>query len=559
MSTARTADLWWKNAIVYCLDIETFLDSDGDGVGDLAGLTERIDYLAGIGVTCLWLMPFQPSPNRDDGYDITDYFAIDSRYGTLGDFVVLIRTAKDRGMRVIIDLVVNHTSDRHPWFRAARSGPRSRYHDYFVWRDDPPDVPEADVIFPDAEDSVWARDDRCGRWYLHHFYSHQPDLNIANPAVRDEIAKIAGFWLELGVDGFRVDAVPYLLETGLLPGQVDLDPHGFLKDLRSFISRRRGDAMLLGEVNLEPKDLRRFFGDEQGDEVQMLFGFVVNQAMYLSLSRGDARPLRRALQRLPDIPPDCQWAVFVRNHDELTLDKLTDRQREEVFAAFGPEDRMQLFGRGLRRRLPPMLDGDRQRIELVYSLLFSLPGTPVLFYGEEIGMGENLDIEGRLSVRSPMQWADDPNGGFSTARPSRLCRPVTKGRFGPMAVNESDQRRDEGSLLSWMERVIRRRRETPELGWGRWQLLETASDAVLAHRTDWEGRAVVAVHNFSDEPQQVELSVGDLEAPEECLVIDLLGETGTQAVDAGGELQLQLQGYGFRWLRIQPAGSRPAA
>jgi trehalose synthase len=548
VTTARTSDLWWKNAIVYCLDIEMFLDWDGDGTGDLTGLTERIDYLAGIGVSCLWLMPFQPSPNRDDGYDITDYYGVDERLGSLGDFVGLIRTAKDRGMRVIIDLVVNHTSDRHPWFRAARSSPNSPFRDYYVWADELPAEPKNEVVFPDAEESIWAWDEKAGQYYLHHFYSHQPDLNIANPKVREEIAKIAGYWLELGVDGFRVDAVPFLLETGGIAGDVELDPHEALRDLRSFLARRRGDGMLLGEVNLKPKDLRGFFGGEDGDEIQLLFNFNLMQAMYLGLARQDARPLARALEETVRESDDQQYANFVRNHDELTLDKLTDAQRREVFDVFGPEEEMQLFGRGLRRRLPSMLDGDEQRIRMVYSLLFSLPGTPVLFYGEEIGMAENLAIEGRMSVRSPMQWTDEKNGGFSSAPPSRLRRPVVEGRFGPLAVNAAAQRRDPDSLLTWMERVIRRRRETPELAWGAWQVLETDVEGVFAHRCDWEGRSVVAVHNLGADPCIVRVELG--EVPEASKLDDLLDERGTLDEIDGAVLELKLGGYGYRWFRI---------
>ena len=415
-------------------------------------------------------MPFYPSPNRDDGYDITDYYAVDDRLGDLGEFTALIRTAKDRGLRVIVDLVVNHTSDRHPWFRAARASTDSPYRDYYVWRDEEPETPPGAVVFPDAEDTIWSWDEKAEQWYLHHFYAHQPDLNFSNRAVRDEIAKIAGFWLALGVDGFRVDAVPFLLEQGPIPGDVDLDPHDFLQDFRSFVARRRGDAVLLGEVNLPPKPLLEFFGN-QGDEMQLLFNFPLMQAMYLSLARQHAAPLAAAIRETEDLE-GCQFANFVRNHDELTLDQLSERERQEVFDAFGPEPDMQLFGRGIRRRLPPMLDGDQRRIRMVYSLMFSLPGTPVLFYGEEIGMGENLEIEGRRSVRSPMQWIDDAKAGFSDARPSRLIRPVTEGRFGPMAVNVAAQRRDPDSLLNWMERIIRRRRETPEIGWGTWQVLE---------------------------------------------------------------------------------------
>jgi trehalose synthase len=554
VTRALSSDLWWKNAVVYCLDVETYLDWDNDGTGDLAGLTERIDYLAGIGVTCLWLMPFHPSPGRDDGYDVTDYYAVDERLGTLGDFVVLVRTAKDRGLRVIIDLVVNHTSDRHPWFRSARASRNSPYRDFYVWRDEPgPEPPE--VVFPDAEDSVWTYDERAGQWYLHHFYSHQPDLNIGNPKVRDEISRIAGFWLQLGVDGFRVDAVPFLLQTGEDGEGPELDPHRLLKELRSFVNRRNGEAVLLGEVNLPSKQLAGYFGDAPGDEMQMLFAFPVMQAMYLALARHDARPLARAMKRLPKIPPTCQWANFVRNHDELTLDQLTDKERQEVFDAFGPEPEMQLFDRGLRRRLPPMLDGDERRVRLVYSLLLSLPGTPVLFYGEEIGMGENLDIDGRMSVRTPMQWTDQRNGGFSSVPPSRLQRPVVEGRFGPMAVNVSDQRRDPDSLLNWFERMTRRRRETPELGLGEATLLDTGDNAVLAHRVDHAGSTVVAVHNLADEPRQVRVALGDV-ADRECTDLFDLGPGAP--VDERGSVDLKLDGYGYRWFRIQPTDRRTA-
>ena len=555
MTSARTSDLWWKNAVIYCLDVETFMDWNDDGIGDLEGLTERIDYLAGIGISCLWLMPFQPSPNRDDGYDITDHYGVDDRLGTHGDFVAMIRTAKDRGMRVIVDLVVNHTSDRHPWFRAARSSRDSRFRDFYVWRDEPPPQKKSDVVFPDAEDSIWSWDEKAGQWYLHHFYSHQPDLNLGNPEVRREIAKIAGFWLELGVDGFRVDAVPFLLEEGAIPADTGLDPHDFLEDLRSFVARRKGDAMLLGEVNLPAKDLPGFFGD-QGDELQVLFNFPVMERMYLALARQQAAPLAAAIKQSKRME-DCQFANFVRNHDELILDQLSEKERQEVFRAFGPDEDMQLFGRGLRRRLPTMLDGNEQRIRMVYSLLFSLPGTPVLFYGEEIGMGENLAIDGRASVRSPMQWTDEKNGGFSGAAPRRLRRPVVEGRFGPLAVNVAAQRRDPDSLLNWMERVIRRRRETPELGWGSWQVLDTDSPAVLAHRCDWEGRRIVAVHNLGEEPSVVRIQLGG-DIPSGVRLQDLLAESA-EAQEVGNDaLDLTLEGYGFRWLRLQSPGQHTA-
>jgi trehalose synthase len=553
MSVQFTSDQWWKNGVVYCLDVETYLDWDGDGVGDLAGLVERIDYLAGLGVSTLWLMPFYPSPDLDDGYDVTDFYGVDPRLGSLGQFVEVVRTARDKGMRVIIDLVVNHTSDRHPWFRSARSSPDSPFRDWYVWVDEPPDDASLTETFPGEQGGVWTYDEKAGQYYLHRFYEHQPDLNIAHPEVREEIARVVGFWLQMGVSGFRVDAVPFLIELNGIDGAPSVDPHSYLKELRAFLQRRQGDAILLGEVNLPPKQQREFFGDEDGDELNLVFNFSVMQRIYLALARGDARPVEKALADLPDVPFDSQWATFLRNHDELTLDQLTDRQREEVFAAFGPEPDMQVFGRGLRRRLPPMLDGEDQRIRMAYSLLFSLPGTPVLFYGEEIGMGENLAVEGRQAVRTPMQWSAEPGAGFSTAAARRFPAPVVDGRFGPLAVNVADQRRDPGSLLNWFERLIRRRRETPELGLGTWSVIPTDARSILAHRCDWRDSTVVAVHNFSAEPCRVAVPLEGIDDP--AGADDLLDGTGERPLE-GPTLPLTVDGYGHHWLRIRRAGHR---
>jgi trehalose synthase len=549
-----TSDVWWKNAVVYCVDVATFLDANGDGMGDLPGLTERIDYLAGLGISCLWLMPFYPSPRRDDGYDVTDFYGIDRRFGTPGDFAELIRTARDRGIRVIADLVPNHTSIDHPWFQAARKGRDSPYRDFYVWADEKPPEKPGDVVFPDKENSNWAWDDEAGQWYLHRFYSHQPDLNVANPQVRDELAQVVGYWIEQGLAGFRVDAVPFLLEPIGMPQGALQDPHELLKELRRYMGRRRGDAILLGEVNLDPPQLREFFGD--ADELHMAFTFLVNQAMYLALAREDAAPLGDALKRLPELPLDCQWANFVRNHDELTLDKLTDAERQEVFAAFGPEPEHQLFGRGLRRRLPTMLGGDERRIRMVYSLAFSLPGTPVLFYGEEIGMAENPAIEGRMSVRAPMQWSADPHGGFSTApEGSKLVRPALEdGRWGAGRVNAADQRRHPDSLLSWMERLIRRRRECPEFGWGRPTLLDTRAKAVFAHRCDWAGSTLVAVHNLGSAPAKPRLDLSDQPLTG---LVDLF-EHDELEPSAGGRVEVPLGPYGHRWFRVRRPGQRVA-
>lgn len=537
MSRRRRAagDLWWKNAVVYCLDVQTFLDTDGDGCGDLAGLTERIDYLDGLGVTCLWLMPFYPSPERDDGYDIVDFYGIDERLGTLGAFVEMVRTAQDRGIRVIVDFVLNHTSHRHPWFVSARKGRDAPFHDFYVWSDEKPDDKPSDLVFPGEERSAWAWDDQAQQWYYHRFYTEQPDLNTANPAVRDEIAQVAGFWLALGLAGFRVDAVPFMMEESDRATAGRQEPHELIRDLRAYLARRRGDAVLLGEVNLPPKQALEFFG-ETGDELTMAFDFTVNQALYLSLVREDAAPLGKALKAQPELPDDCQRVNFVRNHDELSLDQLTNKERAEVFAALGPDPDVQLYGRGIRRRLPSMLDGDERRIRLVYSLMFSLPGTPALFYGEEIGMSENLDIEGRLSVRSPMQWSGERHAGFSPApEGARLARPLP----ADVSANVEAQRRAPDSLLNWMERLIRRRKECPELGWGRLELLE-ASGPVLAHRCDWQDRTIVAVHNLAGSKATFQLPGDDGWER----LTDLFGTDDHAPGD-----DVELERYGHRWFR----------
>jgi trehalose synthase len=552
-----TGDLWWKNAVIYCLDVETFYDSDGDGVGDFEGLAHRVDYLADLGVTCIWLMPFYPTANKDDGYDVTDFYSVDPRLGTLGDFVEFVRTAHDRGLKVIADLVVNHTSAHHPWFESSRD-PASPYRDWYVWRESPPeDGPEGEV-FPGDQGGLWEYDEEAGAYYLHRFYKHQPDLNVANPAVRDEIAKILGFWMQLGLHGFRVDAVPFLLETsGVDDGMEKLpDPHGYLRDLRAYLSRRRGDGVLLGEVNLSHEQQMAFFGDEDGDELNLLFDFPTMQAMYLSMARGDAGPLRATVMNRPESPDDCQWATFVRNHDELTLDKLSGSERAEAFAAFGPDKEMQLYDRGLRRRLPPMVRGDQRRIRLAYSLLFSLPGTPTLFYGEEIGMGENLDVPDRLAVRTPMQWMPGPGAGFSDVEdPEQLVRPLVEGDFGPEKVNALDQRRDRDSLLHWMRVMIRRYRELPELAWGSTSVLDHDVASVLVHRSDWEGQSVLVAHNLAGARRSVTVTLPD--AKEEGYVLrDLLDGISELPVGNGGEVGLDLPPYGFAWYRLVREGDR---
>jgi trehalose synthase len=555
MRITETSDVWWKTAVIYCLDVETFLDWNDDGRGDFPGLAQRLDYLSSLGVTCLWLMPFYPSPDRDDGYDIVDFYGVDPRLGSLGDLVEVIRTARDRGLRVIADLVVNHTSDKHPWFAAARADRNSKYRDFYVWSDDPPKSAQAEPTFPDQENSVWTYDKQAGQYYLHRFYKHQPDLNVTNPLVRDEIAKIMGFWTQLGLSGFRVDAVPFFLETMGVPDAKDAlpHPHEYFRDLRAMLNRRTGDAILLGEVNLPHKDQLQFFGGPDGDELHMQFDFIGMQRLYLSLARNDFAPLVEALETRPQAQLESQWASFVRNHDELTLDKLSEDERQEVFAAFGPEPEMQIYGRGLIRRLPPMLDGDLRRIKMVYSLLFALPGTPVLFYGEEIGMGENLAAGDRLAVRTPMQWTSEVNGGFSNAPAKQLPGQLPEGAYGPKFINVTDQQRDPDSLLNFIRSLATTYRNCPELGWGTFKVLEQPHAAVLAHRTTWDDGSVVALHNAAAEPVTVPLTLDDLEPG--TVLLDLLAG-GSVEPDEQGKVELDLGAYGYRWLRVTPPGSR---
>jgi trehalose synthase len=550
MRITDTSDLWWKSAVIYCLDVETYLDSDGDGVGDMQGLASRIDYLAQLGVTCIWLMPFYPSPDRDDGYDVTDFYGIDPRLGDHGAFVEMVRTAKDRGMRVIVDLVVNHTSDRHPWFVAAKRSVDSPYRDYYVWRSDPPPKGQKNAVFPGEADGIWEKDEKSGQWYLHSFYEHQPDLNVANPRVRDEITRTIGFWLQLGVSGFRVDAVPFLLEV---PAGAEMgDPHDYLRDVRRFLQRRSSEGVLLGEVNLPYEQQLEYFGaNNDGQELTMQFDFVAMQRLYLSLVRRDPAPLVEALTSRPKLPIEAQWANFLRNHDELTLDKLSEEERQEVFEALAPDEKQRVFDRGIVRRLPPMLEGDPRRIRMAYSLLFTLPGTPVLFYGEEIGMGENPEIAGRQAVRTPMQWSHDKNGGFSDAAASRLAMPLPGDGYAPQHVNVADQLEDRGSLLHFFRDLISRYRISPELGWGDFEVIEHDVPAVLVHSLRADVGRMVAIHNFADVPATIRFRVAN--EPEGASLVDLL-EADRIPLEERGGVELEVPAYGFRWLRVSRPG-----
>ena len=544
---------WYDEAVIYCLDVETFADSDGDGVGDFRGLIGRLDYLYRLGVTCLWLNPIHPSPRRDDGYDVTDFYTVDPRLGSLGDFAELLHQAENRGIRVIIDLVVNHTSDQHPWFLDAISSPDSRYRHWYVWSEtEPPDRYQG-MVFPGEQHETWTYHRRAKAWYYHRFYDFQPDLNSCHPAVRAEFKKVMAFWLQLGVAGFRIDAAPFIIEL-TQPGNPDSPKDfEFLTELRQHASWRRGDALLLAEANVPPDELVRYLGDEGGsaNRLHTLLDFMLNGRLILALARQDPEPILEGIRTTPSIPEGAQWATFLRNHDEIDLSRLTADQRDEVFAEFGPDPSMHLYDRGIRRRLASMLGGDRARIELAYSLQFTLRGTPVLRYGEEIGMGEDLSLPDRTAIRTPMQWSPARNGGFTTAE--KPVRPVVSGgEYGYERVNVTDQRHDPNSLLAWFERMIHTLRESPEVGAGTCLPVdEKLPPGVFAHCADGPSGKMLFLHNLGETPCTVDLSTLESAANRPNQVF---GDQPDQKVD--GLSALELGRYGYRWIRLDrsPAG-----
>jgi maltose alpha-D-glucosyltransferase/alpha-amylase len=542
MSGSVRENHWYKQAIIYALDVETFQDSDGDGVGDFAGLRDRLDYLVDLGVTCLWLTPFYRSPNRDNGYDVTDHLAVDPRLGTLDDFFSFRKEATTRGIRIIIDLVANHTSDEHPWFQSARADPASPFRNFYVWSDDPHPTDET-VTTSDGEESVWARDPVAEAWYRHQFYAFQPDLATGNPAVQAALCDIEKVWLERGVDGVRIDAARHLGRRPEDPSDPG-DPHAPLRALRACAATIRPDAALLAEADAPPDKLASFIGD--GDEVHLLQNFLLDNYLFLALARERAEPLARGLGLMPPLPPAGQWANYLRNFDELDLEQLTDDERQEVLRAFAPDPEMRLYKYGLRRRLAPMLDGDPRRIRLALSLLLSLPGTPLLLYCDELGMGEDLSRPERQALRAPMPWSNGRNGGFSTARADRLvAAPLTDDGFGHRRVNVATQHADPGSLLNWVRRAVSVKKACPEIGSGTCRVLETDQPAVLAHGCDWAGGHFVAVHNLAHAPCSVRINTGDLASTG---WVDLLGDDESEP--GGGPSRIKIGPYGFRWFRL---------
>ncbi|MDQ6809687.1 MAG: alpha-amylase family protein [Verrucomicrobiota bacterium] len=538
-------DLWYKNAIIYCLSVGSYMDANGDGVGDFKGLIRRLDYLHGLGVTAIWLMPFQTSPCRDDGYDVADYYNVDARYGTLGDFVEFTHGAKQRGIRVLIDLVVNHTSIEHSWFQQARRDPQSKYRDWYVWSKKKPASANKGMVFPGVQTTTWTYDKEAKAYYFHRFYDFQPDLNTSNPEVQAEILQIMGFWIQLGVSGFRMDAVPFIISTKGATVKKPKQQFEMLRTFREFLQWREGDSIVLAEANVLPDTDLDYFGHD-GERMHMMFNFQVNQNLFYALAAGDTRPLVKALKATKPRPATAQWGMFLRNHDELDLGRLEDKQRQKVFQEFGPDPSMQLYERGIRRRLAPMLGGDQRRLELAYSLMFTLPGTPVIRYGDELGMGDNLALPERNCSRTPMQWSDEPQGGF-TKCPKPNNPVIDEGPYGYHRVNAAIQRRDPDSMLNWTERIIRMRKEVPEIGFGDFAVLRVRDAAVLALRYDWRNNSVVFVHNFHGEPREILLDVGVGE--EGNLLVNLLTENHSSA-DGSGQHRIILEGYGYRWYRV---------
>lgn len=542
-------DLWYKNAIIYCVSVATYMDANGDGVGDFQGLMRRLDYLQGLGVTAVWLMPFQISPHRDDGYDVSDYYGVDPRYGTLGDFVEFAQSAKQRGIRVLIDLVVNHTSNEHHWFKQARHDPTSKYRDWYIWSKKKPPRADQGMVFPGVQKTTWSYDEAAKAWYFHRFYDFQPDLNTANPQVQAEILKIMGFWVQLGVSGFRMDAVPFVIGSKGANVKRPTEQYDMLRRFREFMQWRQGDCVILGEANVLPKADIEYFG-EAGDRIHMMFNFQVNQHLFYALASADSRPLAAALQATRTRPATAQWGMFLRNHDELDLGRLTKKQRQTVFDAFGPSKDMQLYDRGIRRRLASMLDGDRRRLELAYSLMFTLPGTPVIRYGDEIGMGDDLSLPERNCARTPMQWSNEPHGGFTKgAKP--VLPVISGGPYGFENVNAAIQRRHPESLLNWTERIIRMRKEVPEIGWGDFAIIECHDPAVLIIRYDWRNNSVLFIHNLDAKPSEIRFSTGltARNSVDGRLLVSLLSEDHSRS-DKQGRHRIVIEGYGFRWFRV---------
>ena len=542
---ADTAQTWYKDAVIYQLHVRAFHDSNGDGIGDFRGLTQKLDYIQELGATVVWLLPFYPSPLKDDGYDISDYLSVHPSYGTLDDFKVFLEEAHARGLKVITELVVNHTSDQHPWFQQSRSSHDNPYRNWYVWSDTDDRYREVRVIFVDTEMSNWAWDPISKSYYWHRFFSHQPDLNYDNPEVCEEVWNVMKFWLEMGVDGFRLDAVPYLVEREGTNCENLPETHVVLKTLRKRLDENFSNRMLLAEANQWPADLGPYFAE--GDEFHMAFHFPLMPRMFMALRLEDRKPIIEILQKTPEIPANCQWGIFLRNHDELTLEMVTDEERDYMYDEYA-RDKTAKLNVGIRRRLAPLLENDRRRIELMNGMLLSLPGTPIVYYGDEIGMGDNIYLGDRNGVRTPMQWNGGWNGGFSTADPERLYSPlISNAVYGYPGINVLSQQRSEHSLLSWMRRIVKLRKSSPVFGRGAIEFLNPENHRVLAYIRQSENQRILVVNNLSNSAQAAELDLKHLRG---YIPIEMFGGNPFPRI---GELPylLTLGPYQFYWFRLR--------
>jgi maltose alpha-D-glucosyltransferase / alpha-amylase len=538
-------NLWYKDAVIYQLHVRTFCDSNADGIGDFAGLTQRLDYLQELGITAIWLLPFYPSPLRDDGYDIADYTSVHPSYGSMEDFKTFLTTAHSRGIRVIIEMVLNHTSDQHPWFKEARSSRENPKRDWYVWSETDDRYQGVPIVFVDTEASNWAWDPISKSYYWHRFFSHQPDLNYDNPAVFDAVWEVMKFWLNLGADGFRLDAVPYLVEReGTLCENLP-ETHAIVRELRKRLDLSYPGTLLLAEANQWPADVRAYFGG--GDEFHAAFHFPLMPRMFMAVKLEDRKPIIEILQQTPEIPDSCQWFIFLRNHDELTLEMVTDVERDYMYDEYAMDQSMRI-NRGIRRRLAPMMNNDRRRIELLNGLLMSLPGTPIIYYGDEIGMGDNIYLGDRNGVRTPMQWNGAWNAGFSSADPERLCAPVISNAvYGYQAVNVDAQERSEHSLLLWMKSLVQLRNSSRVFSRGTIQFLNPPNHRVLAYMRQFAGETILVVNNLSSSAQAVEL---DAQQYKGYVPIEMFGRN---LFPRFGNLPylLTLGPYQFYWFRLR--------
>ena len=532
--------LWYKDAIFYQVYVRAFRDSNGDGHGDIKGLIQKLDYLQELGIDCIWLMPLYPSPLKDDGYDIADYYNIAETFGTLDDFRNLIDAAHARDIRIIMDLVLNHTSDQHPWFQSSRADRNSPYHDYYVWSDTDQKYRDARIIFVDTEPSNWTWNETTGQFYWHRFYASQPDLNYDNPKVQQEMMKVASFWLGMGIDGFRADAVPYLFEREGTNCENLPETHAYLKELRAFIDKNFPGRILLCEANQWPEDVRPYFGE--GDEFHIGFHFPIMPRIYMAIKKGRGEDMREILRRTPSIPENCQWCIFLRNHDELTLEMVTEDERQWMWKNYAPEPRMRL-NLGIRRRLAPLLENDNRKIRLAHSLLLSLPGSPILYYGDEIGMGENIWLDDRNGVRTPMQWETGPTAGFSEAPAQSLYAPVIEDKnYEPARVNVKAQRSDPGSPLNTIRHMIAIRKQNEAFGKGQFEWMDLENERIAAFQRTYKGETILAVHNLGDSMQKILLPI---KKPVTSMT-DLLTGRGFTAEQEN--IEVELMPYQYLWL-----------